>query len=249
MPAIPGGWSSVGPGQIMKSCIHLSVLRASAAQTRCKEPSLLRRNQVTVSSSSTCARRSERTRSVPPRCRLASAAEAGLQTVPQTARDTSGTTLLPSETTRHFVVVFSAPGVAARLVTWPKLDPISCRVIAMASRRDRHRKTAPSAATCLRCTTEPPASSLRSVLFCSVRRHRAPTRAVAEPEGDPTVVTKGHSSAQLRTLGRGDFQYGRSETRIQLHGRRRARGSELPPRGVKSLAHGGADAAPQACRD
>ena len=66
MPAIPGGWGSVGPGQIMKSCIHLSVLRASAAQTRCKEPSLLRRNQVTVSSSSTCARRSERTRSVPP---------------------------------------------------------------------------------------------------------------------------------------------------------------------------------------
>jgi beta-glucanase (GH16 family) len=33
---------------------------------------------------------------------------------------------------------------------------------------------------------------------------------------DPTVVTKGHSSARLRTLGKGDWKYGRIEARMKL---------------------------------
>jgi beta-glucanase (GH16 family) len=33
---------------------------------------------------------------------------------------------------------------------------------------------------------------------------------------DPTIVTKGHSSARLRTLGKGDWKYGRVEARMKL---------------------------------
>ena len=33
---------------------------------------------------------------------------------------------------------------------------------------------------------------------------------------DPTVVTKGHSSARLRTLGKGDWKYGRVEAKMKL---------------------------------
>lgn len=44
----------------------------------------------------------------------------------------------------------------------------------------------------------------------------SPSGAVGGPGNDPTIVTKGHSSARLRTLHRGDFKYGRIEARIQL---------------------------------
>ncbi len=44
----------------------------------------------------------------------------------------------------------------------------------------------------------------------------SPSGPIAGPENDPTVVTRGHSSARLRTLNRGDFRYGRVEARMRL---------------------------------
>jgi beta-glucanase (GH16 family) len=41
-----------------------------------------------------------------------------------------------------------------------------------------------------------------------------PSGAVSET--DPTITTKGHSSARLRTLGKGDWKYGRVEARMKL---------------------------------
>jgi beta-glucanase (GH16 family) len=43
-----------------------------------------------------------------------------------------------------------------------------------------------------------------------------PSGAVGGPGDDPAVVTKGHSSARLRTLGQGDWRYGRVEVRARL---------------------------------
>jgi len=44
----------------------------------------------------------------------------------------------------------------------------------------------------------------------------SPSGPIAGPENDPTVVTRGHSSARLRTLNRGDFRFGRVEARMRL---------------------------------
>ena len=44
----------------------------------------------------------------------------------------------------------------------------------------------------------------------------SPSGPIVGPENDPTVVTRGHSSARLRTLNRGDFRYGRVEARMRL---------------------------------
>ena len=43
-----------------------------------------------------------------------------------------------------------------------------------------------------------------------------PSGAVAGPNADPNVVTRAYSSARLRTLGRGDWKYGRVEVAAQL---------------------------------
>lgn len=49
-----------------------------------------------------------------------------------------------------------------------------------------------------------------------VALHDYPSGAVGGPGNDPAIVTKGHSSARLRTLNRGDFTYGRIEARLRL---------------------------------
>lgn len=44
----------------------------------------------------------------------------------------------------------------------------------------------------------------------------SPSGAINDPGGDTSVVTKGHSSARLRTKNKGDFKYGRIEARAKL---------------------------------
>ncbi len=44
----------------------------------------------------------------------------------------------------------------------------------------------------------------------------SPNGAIGGPDNDPTLVTRPYSSARIRSLGRGDFKYGRMEARMRL---------------------------------
>ncbi len=44
----------------------------------------------------------------------------------------------------------------------------------------------------------------------------SPNGRIGGPDDDPTLVTRPYSSARIRSLGRGDFKYGRMEARMRL---------------------------------
>ncbi len=67
------------------------------------------------------------------------------------------------------------------------------------------------------CYTDDPKNSfLQDGFLHIVALDDSPTGAIGGPSNDSTIVTLGHSSARLRTLGRGEWTYGRIEVRARL---------------------------------